>query len=521
MRKLQTGTVPAVGQTDSKPVPPEPKREWPRWKKVVAVVSLAGGALGLGACEECQRLYPRCQIPTEVSADPGSRRSFVEAAERDWNNCDENMRTVTLFNLSDIADDEKTEPSLRTRIIDIFMNALKSKVQFGIVDTNFEDFTVQYALQKLVKFATEGNDPLLRWFVAEKLKSAASSDVDGVRTIAAMGLAAIVTDPKTEQSLFEGIMEDSCHLLAANRLVALLNDPRAQPTLKRSVRNSLESRYMRPIEDLSLDVSKALHAIMPSAGEVAELHLTREMAGAFDGLGKNLASVNEDVRHDALYAFHLVLQIDVEQPVRRMLVDILEKASVYGTDDVRSEVPDVLGGIAMDEKTEPNLRRRIVNILARAWNHESDMDIRRFKIFGEFANIAVYCEDKDPELGRWIVQILGRASIDRSEEIRRDALRQLRSIYNRTSEYKTIIERIFRRALNDESEDVRSLASNVNGGLEEGRIPLLLQDPIITPVPTPNYYGGGYFETDLYGHPVNAPALLYPSQISPFGNPGR
>lgn len=459
MRKLQRNDIPA-GQVDARP--PELRREWPRWKKIAAVVSLASGALALGSCKECQQLFePRCQIPTEVSMDPESRQSLVEAAERDWNNCEENVRTITLFNLSDIAEDRKTDPSLRTRIIEIFKNALRDP--FGSEATHFDAFTAQYALQKLVKFATEGNDQPLRWFVAGKLNGVTAYAEDGA--FAARGLVALAKDPGTEQKLFEAIVGDLSGLLdypdnissiAANGFVVLINDARTHPALRRLIRNSLEGCYMRPIGDLKPEVAKALRTIMPGADKGTELQLTGEIAGAFDTLGKNLESTDEEVRHDALYAFSFILRSEVSEPVARKIVDILEKASVYGTDDVRSGVLGILRSIVIDEKTELGLKKRIINILAVTFNDDAE-SVRseasrilriiaissageepqlREKIVGIFKNANNYHElaaiAANPYAGMplkdRIVNILRMASSHRSKAIRLEAVRGLSHI---------------------------------------------------------------------------------------------
>jgi len=416
MRKINTDRFLPTEQANAQPVSPKPKKIPSRWRQI-AVAAFSGSALLLSSCTECRQLFEldrRCQIPTEFSADPQSRERLVEMAERDWNNCDENVRTITLFNLSDIADDEKTEPLLRTRIIGIFMNALKGP--FGSADTNFEEFTAQYALQKLVKFATGGNDQPLRWFVAGKLKSVTPYATEG-GAIAARGLVAVAMDPGTELKLFEAMVHDLSGFLdypgnissiAADGLVALINDARTHPALRRLIRNSLEGRYMRPIDDLDPESAKALRTITLDADEGAELQLTREISGAFDALGKNLESDDEEIRSDALYAFSLALRAGVSEPVARKIVDILEQASVYCTYDVRSGVLDILGRIAIDDKTGMGLKKRIINILAVAFN--DDAECVRSEASRVLHVIAISSAGEEPQLRVKIVGIFKNAN---------------------------------------------------------------------------------------------------------------
>ena len=468
MRKLQAGAVSAAEQTNARPASPEPRKEWPRWKRILAIAAVAGGALGLGACKPPERNDPAPRDPEmacldkpsfsseDFLSDPQQRESILRFFE-------ENPLCVNYpggYPFAPLATDENVDFPTRERIIRILERA--------------GDY---YYLAHIARVDSSSTNKIISILENAFISSTYEHGAGGVLG----ALESIAEDYDLEQHLKERILS-----LLEKAFVSNTNNSRELAL------DSLVSiaRYGRPDPQL---IEKVI------------------------GLFEDTEFSNPRIFRNAILDLTDITTVQqMNKRLRGRIVSILEKA----LQDHRSNGVAIIAEcslyhlceIAMTNAADLQLKERIIDILERVWLSDTDAKLRDFAY-----ELLTYYLSEDENTIPWLkTKLVGIFSKvlnepDQNTDIRSAAAHGLAVIARaeRTGpQLRGRIIRILERISHNSSGDVQSAASEAlrwisakNNGEYERYL-------------FPSFGGGGLFG-EYY------PYEIFPSQVSPFGNPGR
>ena len=428
MRKLQAGAAPAAEQTNPGHVSKQPGREWPRWKRIVAIAAVAGGALTAGSCKPLEKNDSVQRDPEmaclvsepsfsseEILADPQKRESVVRWFEENpqCNRLPYRSVSENLSKLAAVAANENTDHSTRERIIGILERAAYIGHDFALI-ANADPSSTERILSIMEKH------------------------------LAAFALAELATDARTSPVLRQRIVE----ILERNgdlpELIDIALDKVAEPELKKRVLRLL---------DVACEEGTSLRgraAISQIAGRIADgeteprlQEIVDWLAGMVNDSESCANIVSGDSCKTAISALVFIATYEETEPwLKESILAELGNSNAFSS----------LADVAANENTEPYLRKRILKMFERALGDSRE-------------GVPQSAVDATEGLGplRRQVDILEIASAHRMWDVRLRAMEILRVLAGDEIEpwLRTRMANMAARALRDSNEEVKEEARSV------------------------------------------------------------